>query len=221
MKNALFLLLVSASIISCEKFDSPASEDPKVISVDTLRSGQKWGLVIGDSCTDVYAALQELEIAEGLDYLGIASNVFTRLEDIEARIPLYTSVFLDETQATTTGIQIYYSDNKVKSIWMNNGMQLTRWPLDTDSSAAISVNLPVDSIYNRLVNIRSNESYAKLFQRISIFYKNLETPYDPHMKQSAQWHFGFGVNSARFYQVILNFSSGRLSSMIYTLYENP
>lgn len=221
MKNVLFLFLISVSIISCEKFDSPGSDDPKIISIDTLRSGQKWGLVIGDSCTDVYAALQELEVTEDLDYLGITSNVFTRLEDIETRIPLYTSVFLDETQATTTGIQIYYSDNKVKSIWMNNGMQLTRWPLDTDSSAAVSVNLHVDSIYNRLVNIRSNESYAKMFQRISIFYKNLETPYDSHMRQSAQWHFGLGVNSARFYQVVLNFSSGRLSTIIYTLYENP
>jgi hypothetical protein len=186
-----------------------------------LTTGQWWGLNIGDTITDIYKAIQNIQTENGVNYLGIGDNVFTKIEDLEGRIPLYRSVYLDETVGTSSGIQVYFSDNKVKSIWTNSGTELSRWPLNTDRAATIAKNDPIENIYPSLTNIKRIAAFANKFERISLPSKDINKPYDPQMSKSPQWIFSALVSDKRYYVVNLNFSTGVLTSIYATLYEMP
>ena len=226
MKHVLYLLLILVSFGSCKK-EKVTTENsvivsapiPKIISSDTLTSGQWWGLNISDTITEVYKTIQHIRDPKKINYLGIVGNVFTKIEDLENTLPLYTSIFLDEKAGTESGIQIHFAYNKVKSIHTNSGTELSRWPLNTASVATISKNDPIENIYSSLINIKNIAAYANKFERISLFDKDLTKAYDVQMSKSPQWHFSATVNDKRYYVVHLNFSSGLLTSIYAILYE--
>ena len=202
-----------------EKPPFEVSPPTKMISSDTLTSGQWWGLNIQDTVDDVYRTIQNIQASKQINYLGIVSNVFTKIEDLESKIPLYSTIFLDAKSGTESGIQIYFANNKVDAIWTNSGTELSRWPLNTERESTIAKNDPIENIYSSLNNIKQIAAFANKFERISLFYKDINKAYDVQMSKSPQWHFSATVNDKMFYVVQLNFSSGILTSIYTTLYE--
>lgn len=226
--HRLFLLLISAlSLLSCEKEAvntapvEPAVEPipTRIISSDTLTTGQFWALSIGETGERTYTTLQNTRVANRINYLGIVANVYSNVSDVENTLALYTSLYFDETVGTPEGIQLNFLNDKIQSIWTNNGKKLLRWPDDMPENSVIRVNDPVSDLYTKLVGIKAQQRYAKKFERISLFSKDLTKEYDSRMSSSPQWHFSATVDDRRFYVIHLNFNLGKLQSIYRTLME--
>jgi hypothetical protein len=224
MKYLSILLLILITFSACQKqqVDPDIIIEPpyeKLISRDTLKTGQLWGITIGQSSADIYAKIKEIQADKHIDYLGVVSNVFTSLESINGKIPLYQSVFLDESRGTSTGIQISFAEDKVKAIFINDGTSLGKWPLNAAANATIAINDPVADVYQKLVNIKNISAYANKFERISIFSKYVSKAYDPGMSASPQWYFSTSISDKRHIHVDLNFSNGKLVSIYSSVFE--
>ena len=226
MKCLAPFLLITLFLGSCKK-DNAISEtllfetsDPsKIISSDTLTTGQWWGLNIGGNSPDIYSIIQNIQAEKQVNYLGVVGNTFTKIEDLESSIPLYKSIFLDQKEGTNNGIQIYFASSKVNAIWTNSGTQLNEWPSNTGVAATIAKNDTIENIYDKLINIKQIEAYKNMFERVSLFYKDINKAFDPQMSKSPQWHFSSTVNEKRLYVVQLNFLAGALTSIYVTLFE--
>jgi hypothetical protein len=224
MKKYLIALLII--VCSCKK-EPVVSTDLvpfKIVARDTLTTGQRWGLTIGETAAQAYEMIQNIRGEQGISSLIVVDNVFAKIEDIESRVPRYTSVFLDEAIGTSSGIQVYIADNKVKSIWTNAGTRLSRWPDISDTTAAVAIEDPIENIYQKLLNASRMPAYVKNFERISMLYKDINKHYDSQMSKSPQWYFVTVDDKTyslvkTYYLVQLNFSSGVLSSIYFTLYE--
>lgn len=226
MKPFIHILIITTLFGSCKKEQVTPEiiTEPRhsiIIASDTLTTGQWWGLNIGDTIPNIYKIIQNIQTEKQIKYLGIVGNVFTKLEDIQNIIPLYNSILLNEKNGSASGIQIYFANNKVKSIWTNSGTELSRWPSHTDNAATIAKDDAIEHIYLRLTNIKRIDAFANNFERISLFDKDISKAYDAQMSKSSQWYFSAAVSDKRFYVVHLNFSLGFLTSVYATLYENP
>jgi hypothetical protein len=221
MKQLAALLLVLLSLSACKKGAATSPEiiiEPPVerrISSDTLTSGQQWGLTIGQASADLYAKIQEIRLQKQISYLGVVGNVFTNLEGLENKIPLYSSISLDEKRGTSTGIQISFAENKVKSIFTNNGISLNSWP----TGSGILLGDKIEDIYQKLVAIKKTNYYASKFERISIFFKDVNKAYDAQMSLSPQWYFVAPLDSKKYNIVQLNFTAGKLVSIYSAVFE--
>ena len=220
MRKLYIFLLAAALFTACKKAE-PGNEiiiEPpfqKLIASDTLTSGQLFGLAIGQTSADLYAKLQQIQVAEKIGGLGIVNNIYTSIDSLKTRLPLYTGIFMDEANGTSTGVQLSFENNKVKTIFLNNGTALTRWPVNFAQNSTIAIGDPVDVIYQKLVNIKKNPASAKKLERLSIFFKDSNKPYDPQMSASPQWYFVSRISAKRYTIVSLNFTVGKLVS-IYT-----
>jgi hypothetical protein len=219
MRKLYTFLLAAVLFTACKKADTNDRiivEPPyqKLISSDTLTSGQLFGLTIGQTSADLYAKLQQVQAAEKIGGLSIVNNVFSSIDSLKTRLPLYTGIFMDEERGTSTGVQLSFENNKVKAIFLNDGTKLTRWPVFFAQNATIAIGDPVD-IYQKLVNIKKNPASAKKLERLSIFFKDNNKPYDPQMSASPQWYFVSTRSAKRYVYVTLNFTAGKLVS-IYT-----
>jgi hypothetical protein len=227
MKRFLPILsLIILAVTACKKENSlketggPDPIPPKLISSDTLTTGGQWGIAIGQTSAEIYAKVQAMRGERGITYMGIVNNVYTDLESLENKIPLYSSVYLDETKGTGTGIQLNFADDKVKSIYTNDGVQLNMWPIGNGASATVAVGDPVDAIYQKLVNIKNKGTYANKFERMSIFFKDVTKAYDPQMSASPQWYFATTVSDKRYKFVQYIFTAGKLSAIYSSVYES-
>ncbi|EOR93096.1 hypothetical protein ADIARSV_3736 [Arcticibacter svalbardensis MN12-7] len=223
MKRLLLFILPFIVLSACLKEkEEPIIIEPPVqllLDSDTLVAGEKWGLTIGESTEALYPKIKELQFAKPITYLGIVGNVFTGIDGLESTIPLYQSVFLDETKGTSSGIQISFSDDKVNSIYTNEGKSLTKWPSNTNANATILKGDQIDKIYGKLANISKISSYAKKFERVSIFSKDVAKDYDPYMSLSSHWEFYASMDEKKHYEVSLDFKEGKLISIAYRLYQ--
>jgi len=226
MKSTFLLFVIFISLVSCKKETEPVSltgtPEPivRVLSSDTLRTGQKWGFSIGDSTTDMYFRMQSNRAEYPMNVFTIVGNIFTKVADLENRLTLYSGIDLDQTIGSPNGIQIAFSNNKIKSIFTNNGTQLSRWPINEAPNSSIAVDDSIDGLYSKLVNISHINAYKSNFERISLFFKDLNKDFDPHIILSPQWIYVRRVDSRMFYVIELNFVSGRLASIYSTLNEN-
>lgn len=220
MKYLAFLILIVVSLTSCTKDEvvadgGPDPIPPKIISRDTLTTGQLWGLTIGQSAADVYAKIQAIRIEKEVGYLGVVGNFYNSLENLDGKIPLYTGVLLDEQVGTSTGIQIYFANGKVQSIFNNSGVKMNKWPTNVVSAVSVAVGDKTDEVYSKLVSIKKMSAYAGKFERISLFSKDPAKDYDPLMSNSRLWYLNGHIADKRYYNTDLNFSNGKLVS-IYT-----
>lgn len=225
MKKLLLILLIGTSLTACIKEkdnNETTGPDPlpeKILSRDTIKTGQLWGFAIGQSSADAYANAQDIKNERKIGYMGVVGNVFTSLPPLENKIQLYSSIYLDEAVGTGTGIQITFANDKVKSIYTNNGEQLNKWPLLNGNSASVAVGDNVTDIYAKLVNIKNMSAYANKFERISIIQKDFTKAYDPQMANSRLWYVNGNVDDKQYYRLELNFTAGTLTSVYYTLLE--
>lgn len=216
--------VVLFSLASCMKGYSDSTLDPNPyfpVERDTIRAGEQiWGITVGETAEEVYSTLQDIRTERQLAYLGIVGNVFTDLATIEHKIPLYNSLFMDETTGTSTGVQLGFEDGKIKVIFLNNGSQLAKWPGITEYQNGLSVGDTITSIYEKLVDIKNLSVYANKLQRLSLFDKNLLKDFDPGTASATQWQVVTKATNKRWVLLELNFTAGSLSSIYYTLNEN-
>jgi hypothetical protein len=225
MKQFLFLSLIVLSFSACKKesTEAPVIVEPrpeKLLSSDTLRTGTMLGFTIGQPSVLIYTKLQDIRTEKGINNLAIVGNVFTNLDSLANRIPLYTQILLDETIGTSTGIQITFTNNIVSSIYTNDGVKLGSWP-GGNVNASVQVGNKREDIYNKLVNIKKVAGLAKKFERISVFAKDVNKSYDLNMSLSPQWYFAFNLNTKQYNRIQLNFTAGKLISIYSYVFETP
>lgn len=224
MKKIYTFLLAAVVFTACKKAeldDRIIIEPPfqRQISSDTLTSGQLFGLTIGQTSVELYAKLQQIQVAEKIGGLSIVNNIYTTIDSLKTRLPLYTGLLMDEEKGTSTGVQLSFENNKVKSIYLNSGEMLTRWPLGFTQNTTIAIGDPVDDIYQKLVNIKKNPTFAKKLERFSIPFKDNNKPFDPQMHASPQWYFISTISAKRYNHVSLNFTAGKLVSIYTAVFE--
>ena len=71
----------------------------------------------------------------------------------------------------------------------------------------------------KLVNIKKSDVTSKKLERLSIFLKNNNKPFDPQMSASPQWYFIATISAKRYNHVSLNFTDGKLVSIYTTVFE--
>ncbi|MEO6684639.1 MAG: hypothetical protein ABIN24_01685 [Dyadobacter sp.] len=211
------LILIAAG---CQMDLSPDNTKPivdpppiTVISRDTITSGNYLGLAIDEKAENVYTAVQALQKSNGVSYLNIVSNFSTEITDLKSRIVLYNYILLDESKGTDSGVQITLESGKVKSIYLNSGKQLTKWPEKLSSESAVNVGDLSEKLYGKFVDIRNKSQYASKFERIFLATKDLSLSYDPLMAKSPQWYFAYTVGSDVHESVQINFKGGKVSSI--------
>lgn len=225
MRKLLFPVLCLCVFISCSKKDIQPeiiTEPPPTITLenDTLYTGDFWGLAINDTHKEVYAKLQAMSPDKKIDMVNVSNNVFSSVTGLSAKIPLYQNLFFDEQSGTSTGVQLSFADNKIKTIFLNSGVLLYQWPAFAPASAVLKTGDPVESVYSKLVAISQLDAYKNKLQHLMLLTKRLDTPYDDGMDASGSWMFGSPVGINRVYHVELNFQNGKLYSIHYTLSES-
>lgn len=226
MKRLFLLLLCALSFSACKKEASVKDDrliiDPpfsRPISSDTLKTGGKMGLNIGQQGIDLYPKIQQLKADGKIGYMYVVANVYSGIDLLQNRLPLYQSLYLDETVGTGTGIQMYFADNKVQSIFTNDGEILSKWPSGTVANATINVGDSRDGIYQKLVNIKKIAAYTNKLQRVSLFSKDLDTVYEAGMTASPQWYFAVKISDTRWEHIQLMFTGGVLTAIYDNVYE--
>lgn len=182
----------------------------QLIGTDSLMSGSYLGVQINASGEHTYSALQKLSDTLDLKYINIVGNIFTDVSQLQDRIPLYQSIFLDEQKGTDMGVQISFKDNKVSAIYLNKGTRLTRWPSNGNADTAIQNGDNVEILYRKLVKISQLSAYRNKFERISMFTKDLTTNYDPMMKNAPNWYFAYTFGNKMMDVVHLDFKYGKI-----------
>lgn len=205
---------ITIFFISC--FKAPKGFDPptQIVTSDTLTTGNYWGIAVGDNHTTVYSKTQSLREEKSINTISVVNNIFTSLAAIKDKLPLYHSLFLDASTASANGVQIFFENDKVKSIYTNAGQLLNNWPWNTAPSQSIYQQDAVNSLYDKLVTIKSMPSYDVYFQRLSLFHKNTKTAYDADMSSSPKWILTSPLSEKVFLRVNLTFNAGSVVDSI-------
>lgn len=222
MKRYFFpTLILLFGLSGClKKDDSPLRDlvtDPvsTYLGTDTLsRTGDLYmGLQLGETPESLYPVLQSLQKTASVGYVNVVGNSFTRLTDLEKRIPLYQS--LDIEQSNGISVQLYFSERSISTMYLSTGKALIQWPESAAKSQAIAIGDAVDGLYAKVLTLSSGNS----FRRFNLFTKDLTTGYDTSMSDSPQWYFAFSPSFGKTTLVHLNFSGRKLSSITVSKYE--
>jgi hypothetical protein len=227
MKNTvlgamLSLVFLGTGCINNDPVEPEIIIDPiglMLVSCDTITSGEHLGILVSSNAENVYSALQNAQTSKGLQYVNVVSNSFSNVNQLDNRIHLYQSIFLDEQKGTDSGVQITFESGKVKSIYLNSGKELTQWPLKEKESTSVRVGDQASALYSKLLSIQSKSSYASKFERISLFTKELMSEYDPIMTQSPQWYFRYTVEPKLYEHVDVNLDNGKVKSLVVSRYR--
>lgn len=211
----LFLIGLSSCLneVPVEPISYKAPSDVELIGTDTIRTGNYMGFNIGESAENTYTTLKNLKDSKGkaVTYLNVVSNNFTEITMLDERLKLYRSLFLDERNGTDSGVQITFEDGKIKSIYLNSGNKLDKWPIDISASSAVVTGDMVESVYEKLVSISSINAYKNKFERMMLLTKDVSKDYDHHMSFSPQWYFTTGIDeNNKMDEVQLHFKDGVL-----------
>jgi hypothetical protein len=226
MRQLLLPLLLSVVLFACSKKDSenvliiePA--EPRVIEDNTISTGNFWNIGIDQTADQVYSNLQAIAAEKKITFINVAGNTFTNVADLETRLTLYRNLFFDEVAGTSTGIQLTFENDKIKSIYLNSGVLLYQWPAVGPANAVLKTGDGIASVYTKLTELKDMDQYKNKLGRMLLLAKKIETTYDTKMSTSPQWTFVSTVNERRYYIIELSFQGGKLSSVHYVLYEKP
>lgn len=229
MKSTVIIAMLSIAFIGTGCLNNDPLE-PEIItepvtlvtvSQDTITAGGHLGIKINAAAEDTYGALSALPENNGIRYVNVVGNIFSNINQLNNRIPLYQSIFLDEQKGTDSGVQIAFKEGKVNSIYLNNGNKLAQWPLKETASKSVRVGDASDALYGKLVKIQGNNAYANKFQRISLFTKDLSSRYDAVMADSPQWYLRYAVEPKLFEHIDIYFESGKVKYLIVSRYRDP
>jgi hypothetical protein len=229
MKNTVLTVMLSLAFIGTGCLTNEQVEPEIIIepvalipvSRDSITVGGHLGIKIDTDAEDVYETLKSLPEGSGIRYVNVVGNIFSNVQQLDNRIHLYESIFLDEHKGTDSGVQIAFKEGKVSSIYLNNGNKLAQWPLKENQSASVRVGDASDALYGKLVKIQGKSSYANKFQRISMFTKDLWSHYDPIMTDSPQWYLRYAVEPKLYEHIQIYFESGKVKYLLVTRELDP
>lgn len=223
MRYRLLFVLMCVGFFACKKDNAdkliiePGEE--KLLQSDTIQNGSFWNIHIGMLSSEVYNSIRNISAEKQISSVWVTGNVYTDLASIKDKIPLYRSLYFDETTGTESGIQLSFENDKVKSIFKNSGQPVFMWPLGFSNTKSIRQGISQNTVFERLENIHQISSYTAKFQRLSLFDKDLLKAYDPGMNNSKQWYIGTPIIDGKWHRISLNFEAGVLTSMYVYLYE--
>lgn len=213
-------LILLAGLTGCLKENDLTSTlitDPvsTYLGTDTLqKSGDLYmGLQLGATPEELYPVIQTLQKTSNVGYVNVVANSFTKLSDLEKRIPLYQAIDLEQSNGVL--VKVYFTEKSVSAIYLSTGRQLTQWPESVAKSRAIAMGDAVGGLYEKIKALSS----AATFKSFNLFTKDLTTDYDPAMSLSPQWYFAFSPTFGQTTLVHLSFSDQKLKSIMVSKFR--
>src|SRR5690554_901064 len=77
-----------------------------LIASDIVASGSYLGFTIGETAENSYSSATHLKASMPVNHLNMVSNIFSGMDGMKDKLPLYHTVFLDERKGTDSGLQI-------------------------------------------------------------------------------------------------------------------
>ena len=219
-KKILILLAVSALFQSCLNIDDPdvgpIVEPPQMILLkkDSLTSGKHYGIAIGQTGSAAYPTLQGIRDSLEVDYLNLVSNKVTDFSTLKARLPLYSYFTFDEKTGTSNGVQLWFENRKLKSIYLNSGKRLGQWPENISASEAVRGGESREITAGKIQTLQNDARYKFRFEHSMLGVKTLHEPYDPEMKGTPQWYFGYRVDKKHTNYVKVHFREDKVAYII-------
>lgn len=192
---------------------------PYRIIRDSVKTGTYLDITIGEEAPTTYAKIQALQTTKSVSYLNIVSNIFADLTALKEQLPLYQYILLDQKPGSDSGVQITIESQRVKSIYLNSGRQLTQWPEGQKANSSVRVGDAVSDLYDKLINVRNIDRYSNKFEYISLLTKNLSTKFDEVMSRSPQWYFGYSTGQDQMDQIQVHFEAGKVSKIYVDHYS--
>lgn len=198
MKHFIIGITASLTLLatSC-KFDNADPErtgpDPspvlyKLVSSDSIFSGNYKGIEIGSQSDEAFAILENYRENKLVTYQSAVNNYFSDITELKNRIQFFENLTLDEQMDTPTGVQLVLEGGLVKSLKLNSQRVLKQWPENATSSDAVQLLDNGDKLYNKLVALSNKAEYANKFQKIVLTTRYTYAIYDP-IKSKLPWSF--------------------------------
>ncbi|MCF2443212.1 hypothetical protein L0657_04520 [Dyadobacter sp. CY345] len=188
-------LLLGLNLMSCKvDQDDPTivgpEPEPRVnyLGRDSITTGDYRGIAINTSTDEAFDILEAYRKNKTVFYLGAVNNYFADVTDLKGRLRLFDWLVLDETFDTPTGVQLQLASGKVKSIRLNNGTELSKWPQGAGPQEAIAIDDALEVLYQKLIVLSSSQHYKHKFQRVVLGAKYDYALYDPK-KAELPWAF--------------------------------
>jgi hypothetical protein len=149
----------------------------------TIVSGTYNYFQIGDPAEKCYSNLQSMYKKDSSMGLMVVSNAFENTSNLLEIIPLYNSAYCESKLGGPFGVQVAFKQNQVSSIYLNNGEQLSVWPLECESLSCIRVGDDVNNAASDIV------AHADELIKVRLHEKNLAMPIDPNMINNSEWYY--------------------------------
>ncbi len=206
-------------MLSVEPTKAGPDPMPYRIIRDSVKTGTYLDITIGEEALITYDKIQALQTTKSVSYLNIVSNIFADLTALKEQLPLYQYILLDQKPGSDSGVQITIENQRVKSIYLNSGRQLTQWPEGQKANSSVRVGDAVLDLYDKLINVRNVDRYSNKFEYISLLTKNLSTKFDKVMSRSPQWYFGYSTGQDQMDQIQVHFEAGKVSKIYIDHYS--
>ncbi|HZH54487.1 MAG TPA: hypothetical protein VFD72_02450 [Sphingobacteriaceae bacterium] len=221
--SGLLIGLTFMFLISCEKTTvgpeimGPEPEPLFVLEKDSISEGALLGIRIGKTASEVYYAAQMTLSEHENNHLYIVRPGFSAVEEVRDLIPLYNSLYFDQVPGSSKGIQVYFENDRIQSIWTNDGKKLKEWPTSPFHRTRIKVGDPTHSIYTNLEKLSKVGTYSKFFERLTLSDKNVNRAFDPSISQASEWYFMIPLLEEQFKIYHLSFEEGVLMKIKWEL----
>jgi len=216
-----FLFLFPALLTSCLDMGNaddvrPIIEPPETILLkkDSLTSGRHYGITIGQTAARAYPAAQFLKDSLKVDYLNLVANYVSNYDGFEMRLPLYSYMTFDEKNGTEQGVQLWFENKKLKSIYLNSGKRLGQWPENLHASEAVREGDNSEQAAGKLHKLQKDSRYKSRFEHAMLGVKTLAEPYDPAMDSNPEWYFAHTIDDHHFNVVHVHFREGIVSHIL-------
>lgn len=218
--KTVILFTVPVLLQSCFGLDGhdtgPIIEPPQMILVkkDSLVSGRHYGVEPGQTASAAYQGMQVIHDSLDVDYVNLVANFVTNFSTLKERLPLYAYMTFDEKTGTSDGVQLWFEDKKLKSIYLNSGQRLGRWPENISASESVREGESSEIIAEKLKSLQSDSRYTFRFEHTMLGVKLLNEAYDPEMEGIPQWYFGYKVDETYVNYVHVHFTEGKVAYII-------
>ena len=218
MKRIYLFIIPVLLVVSCKKGNNPSF-------TETITKGEKWGVKIGSSHSEIFTKLQQISLEKGFDKIAVVyRQPFSKPDEIKRYLAFYQAITLINQTGRIERAVVQFNGDKVNSIGVGGSLltEVLKWPENVSDQTAIHVNDPVNEIYDKLLAIYNIPAYSKY--QIILPDKTLAKPFDPDMVNYDEWAFSFsssvksGIGSTS--SVRLFFKDGRLDKIRHEYMES-
>lgn len=225
MKKVIALLGLVIFLAGCKKNNliGPEPGSWYTTKIDTLNSGEYWGIQIGEDRETVYNKLRTIRNEKKISSLYVSTPSLNSLTSIKDKLSFYNGITLTASLLPKSiTIRIIFADEVVSAIYsnMNTNGQLTNWPANMDNTVAIRPGDSIPTLYNKLVALNNNPLYAAYFNGIGLSEKNLAKDYENGMSTSNPWYAESRPEEKKITLLNLIFNNTELDTIIVQQLES-